>query len=121
MERMLQLLRSLGEVKNYTLYGSAESCCPPIILVWYRQVRAGAVEELSRAFASYHGSLEWSFQAVPGGWAVMPRRVPELAAERRLLGNLSAAEVLMKEEPTFAELARRDLETLAEHVCGCLR
>src|SRR4051812_12841930 len=67
MERMLELLLSLGEVKNYSLYGYSDQLCPPIILVWYRQVRAGAVDKLTRAFASYLGTLEWSLQAIPGG------------------------------------------------------
>jgi hypothetical protein len=117
---MLQLLVSLGEVQNYTLYGRAQRNCPPIILVWYRRVRAGTVEAMSRAFASFRGEIQWSFRATPGGWAVMPRRIPELAAERRLVGLLSGAKVLMEEEPDFAERARSDLECLAAHVCGWL-
>jgi hypothetical protein len=120
MERMLELLVRLGEVKNYTLYGRADPCCPPIILVWYRRVRAGAADEMRRAFANYRGRLAWSFQAIPGSWAVMPKRLPELTAERGLDGFLMAGKVLMDEEPTFGELARRDLESLADHVSRCL-
>lgn len=116
MERMLELLLRLGELKNYTLYGPEETWCPPIILVWYRQVQAEAAEQMNRAIASYRGSLEWSFLPVPEGWAVVPKRLPDLAAERELGGFLLAARVLMDEEPTFAELARTDLESLAEHV-----
>jgi hypothetical protein len=121
MERMLQLLVSLGEVKNYTLYGRVEPHCPPIILVWYWRVRDVAVTELTRALASYRGSLAWCLQAIPSGWALTPKRLPELTADRRPGGFLGAARVLMEEEPDFGEVARRDLESLADHVTRNLK
>src|SRR5262245_57285669 len=116
MERMLQLLLSFGEAKNYTLYGSKDPYCTPIILVWFRSVRAGAAEELIRAFASYRGTLKWRLHAIPSGWAVTPQRLVDVTAECELGGFLAAARILMDEEPAFGQLAHQDLESLMEHV-----
>jgi len=121
MERMLDLMQRLGDVKNSTLFGHVDTSCPPMILVWYRQIEIEASNRMISAFACYAGMIEWSFHPIRQGWAVCPKRILDLTADRRLDGFLLAPKILKDEEPQFVALCHRDLDSLTDHVSRCLR
>lgn len=116
MDRMLKLLLSLCEMKNWRLYGHHDSRCPPAILVWHMQVDPRDTERLARAISTYRGRIKWALRVIPHGWAVVPTRLLDLVAERGLLGFLAAIPILRAEYPNYVWYAHQEIEALADHV-----